>query len=130
MANHYISKEITDRLYATMKRKNISTNQICRELNIAYPDFKAMLEGRQPCFNKWQKKIANVLGVERAELFKEFTIKSLEQQDVLDKIRAEIEGKIIKRPYLDFERRERDRNDAFLEVLDIIDKYKAEMEEK
>lgn len=72
MANHYISKEMTSRLYATMKRKNISTNQICRELNIAYPDFKAMLESRQPCFNKWQRKIANALEVDRTELFREF----------------------------------------------------------
>ena len=51
------------------------------------------------------------------------------QEPILDKIRAEIEKKIIKRPWLDFEDRERDRNDAFLEVLDIIDKYKAESEE-
>ena len=46
-----------------------------------------------------------------------------------NKIRAEIEGKIVKRPWLDFEDRERDRNDAFLEALDIIDKYKAENSE-
>lgn len=72
MANHYINTEMVDRLYSTMKSKGVTTNQICRELNIEYPDFKAMLEGRQPCFNKWQKKIANMLGVERAELFKEF----------------------------------------------------------
>lgn len=45
-----------------------------------------------------------------------------------DKIRAEIEKKIVKRPWLDFEDRERDRNDAFLEVLDIIDKYKTKSE--
>lgn len=43
--------------------------------------------------------------------------------DTLNEIKAEIEGKIVKRPWLDFEDRERDRNDAFLEVLDIIDKY-------
>lgn len=41
-------------------------------------------------------------------------------------IRAKIAGKIVKRPWLNFEDRERDRNDAFLEVLDIIDKYKSE----
>ncbi len=50
--------------------------------------------------------------------------------DVFGKIRAEIEAKIIRRPWLDFEDRERDRNDAFLEVLDILDKYKAESEVK
>lgn len=49
--------------------------------------------------------------------------------DVLDKIGAEIEKKIVKRPWLDFEDRERDRNDAFMEVLNIIDKYKSESEE-
>lgn len=48
----------------------------------------------------------------------------------IDRLRAEIKGKIVKRPWLDFEDRERDRNDAFLEVLDIIDKYKAEVEDK
>lgn len=47
----------------------------------------------------------------------------------LDSIRAEVKGKIVKRPWLDFKDRERDRNDAFLEVLDIIDKYMAESEE-
>lgn len=50
--------------------------------------------------------------------------------DVLGKIRAEIENKIVKRPRLDFKDMERDRNDAFLEVLDIIDKYKVESEDK
>lgn len=48
--------------------------------------------------------------------------------DILDKLKVEIKGKIIKRPWLDFEDRERDRNDAFLELLDIIDKYKANTE--
>lgn len=53
-------------------------------------------------------------------------IKELEQESVLDNIRIEIEQKIKKRPGLNHTRAERDRNDAFLEVLDIIDKYKAE----
>lgn len=48
------------------------------------------------------------------------------EEHILDKIRAEVEKKIIKRPWLDFKDMERDRNDAFLEVLDIIDKYKTE----
>lgn len=56
-------------------------------------------------------------------------IDALKQEPVLDKIRAEIKSKIVKRPWLDFKDRERDRNDAFLEVLDIIDKYKTESEE-
>ena len=50
------------------------------------------------------------------------------EADVLDEIRAEVKAKIVKRPWLDFKDRERDRNDAFLEVLDIIDKHKAESE--
>ena len=55
-------------------------------------------------------------------------IKTLEQESVLDKIRAEIEQKIVKRHGLNHTRSERDRNDAFLEALDIIDKYKTESE--
>lgn len=51
------------------------------------------------------------------------------QVPILDKIRAEIKSKIVKRPWLDFKDMERDRNDAFLEVLDIINKYKAESRE-
>lgn len=47
---------------------------------------------------------------------------------VIDKIRAEIEQKIIRRPGLNFDRWERERNDAFLEVLDIIDKHKRSEE--
>lgn len=57
-------------------------------------------------------------------------IEELEQEPILDKIRAEIEQKIVKRHGLNHTRSERDRNDAFLEVLDIIDKHKAEREEK
>jgi hypothetical protein len=48
---------------------------------------------------------------------------------VLDSVRAEIKSKIVKRPWLDFEDRERDRNDAFLEALDIIDKYRNKVSE-
>lgn len=46
--------------------------------------------------------------------------------DVLDKIRDEIEQKIKKSSGLNHTRTERDRNNAFLEVVDIIDKYRAE----
>ena len=52
------------------------------------------------------------------------------KNDAIDKIRAEIEQKIIKRPYMDFKEWERCYNDTILEVLDIIDKYKAESEDK
>ena len=54
--------------------------------------------------------------------------KALEQKSVLGKIRTEIEQKIVKRNGLNHTRSERDRNDAFLEVLDIIDKYTEESE--
>ncbi len=59
----------------------------------------------------------------------EQAIKTLEQEpilSVLDMIRTEIKAKIIKKPWFDFTKSERDRNDAFLEVLDIINRYKAE----
>jgi hypothetical protein len=56
-------------------------------------------------------------------------VEEMKQEPVLDKMRAEIEQKIVKRHGLNHTRSERDRNDAFLEVLDIIDKYKAESEE-
>jgi len=46
--------------------------------------------------------------------------------DVLDKISAEIESKIIKRPKMDFRYSERERNEALLDVLDIIDKYRGD----
>ena len=49
---------------------------------------------------------------------------------VLDMIRTEIKAKIIKKPWFDFTKSERDRNDAFFEVLDIINRYKAEIIEK
>ena len=48
--------------------------------------------------------------------------------NVLEKISNEIESKIKRKPSLNFTIRERERNDAFLEVLDIIDKYKTESE--
>ena len=74
------------------------------------------LEDLDNCYNQLSDNDRDAL---------DMAIKALEQQSTLDKIRAEIEGKIVKRPWLDFEDRERDRNDAFLEVLDIIDKYKV-----
>jgi len=43
----------------------------------------------------------------------------------LDKVkqaREEIENKIHKDPYLNFSNRNRERNDAFIEVLEILDK--------
>lgn len=45
--------------------------------------------------------------------------------DVLNKIRAEIEQKIIKKPFMNFKAHERDHNDAILECLDIIERYRG-----
>lgn len=47
------------------------------------------------------------------------------QTYILNKVRAEIEGKIIKRPKMDFRYGERDHNEAILDVLSIIDKYRG-----
>jgi len=63
--------------------------------------------------------------LDRADEIGASIIKLFEQEPVLDKIRAEIEQKIVRRSGLNHTRAERDRNDAFLEVLDIIDKYQA-----
>ena len=57
------------RIYKLMKEKGITTSQMCKALNVDYPCFKAMLDGKQPCYGKWQKKIAEVLNVDRRELF-------------------------------------------------------------
>ena len=51
------------------------------------------------------------------------------QDSIFGKIRSEIEQKIVRRSGLSHTRSERDRNDAFLEVLDIIDKCRKEQEE-
>lgn len=66
-----ISKETADRMYTLMREKGITSSDICRELNIEYPCFKAMLNGKQNCFGKWQKKIAELLQTDRHQLFKE-----------------------------------------------------------
>ena len=42
---------------------------------------------------------------------------------ILNKIRSEIEQKIIKKPFMNFERSEREHNDTILDCLDVIDKY-------
>lgn len=46
---------------------------------------------------------------------------------ILTEIRIEVEQKITKRPWSNYKDRERDS--AFLEVLDVIDRYKAGQEE-
>lgn len=57
------------------------------------------------------------------------TVGKLINIEVLDEIRSEIEQKIVRRSGLSHTRSERDRNDAFLEVLDIVDKYRKEQED-
>ena len=57
-------------MYVLMKYSNVTSSDICRELNIDYPCYKAMLNGKQPCYGKWQKKIAKILDADREQLFK------------------------------------------------------------
>ena len=52
---------------------------------------------------------------------------SIKQESILDKLRVEIESKIIKKSNLAFKIREREHNDTLLEVLDILDKHKIEV---
>lgn len=76
--NHYMTKVMVNRLFKAMKITDVTTTQLCKVLNCGYCDFKAMLDGKSPCYNKWQRKISETLGMEREELFKEFTRPSLE----------------------------------------------------
>ncbi len=71
MTKHILTQQIINRLYKIMREQNISSSDICRELNIDYPCWKAMLEGKQPCFSKWQTKIAEMLKTDKKILFKE-----------------------------------------------------------
>lgn len=49
------------------------------------------------------------------------TVKAILLDDV-KKTRKEIENKIHKDPYMNFTPRQRERNEAFMEVLDVLDK--------
>ena len=68
---HILTRPTINRLYKLMRDNNVTSSDICRELNIDYPCFKAMLDGKQPCFSKWQTKIAQMLNVDKKILFKE-----------------------------------------------------------
>lgn len=57
------------RLYTKMREKDVSTSQICKALNIDYPCFKAMIDGKQPCYRKWKKTIADILQTDEEEIF-------------------------------------------------------------
>lgn len=65
-----IDKETVDKIYALMHERGVSTSEICKKLNVNYMCFKAMLDGKQPCYKGWQKEIADILKVDRKELFK------------------------------------------------------------
>ena len=68
MKNVLTNADVT-RMYRYMRLRDVTTSELCRELNIDYPCFKAMVDGKQPCYNKWQKKISEVLRIDRVELF-------------------------------------------------------------
>jgi len=73
VANHYMNRIMVNRLRKAMKVKGVTTSQLCKALNIGYCDFIAMCNGKSPCYNKWQRKIAEVLDTDREVLFREFT---------------------------------------------------------
>ena len=70
--NHYMTKKMSDRMFAVMKEQNISTQRICNVLDVEYPDFIGAVQGKHPFYNKWQRKICAELGVDREILFREF----------------------------------------------------------
>lgn len=65
-----IDKETVDKIYALLHEKGVSTSEICKRLNVNYMCFKAMLDGKQPCYKGWRKEIADILKVDQKELFK------------------------------------------------------------
>lgn len=75
--NHYMTKEICDRLYYIMRKKNVTSNYLCKVLNINYVDFFDGMTGKHPFYNKWQRKVADALGTTREELFPEFCSSNL-----------------------------------------------------
>ena len=66
-----LSKEEVDKLYSKMREKGVSASQICKVLNIHYQCFRAMALGKQPCYGKWRKVIADMLQTDKAEIFVE-----------------------------------------------------------
>ena len=77
MSNNFMTREMVNRLFSVMREKNITTSYLCKILNVNYKDFTATCEGKSPMYNKWQKKIAEALGVDRNELFYEFCSSNL-----------------------------------------------------
>ena len=71
MTRNVLTKQTIDKIYSLMREQDVTSSDMCRALNIDYPCFKAMLDGKQPCFGKWRKKIAEVLNTDRTQLFGE-----------------------------------------------------------
>lgn len=136
----YIVIDISDELYRQVKDPSVEGGYIATECYNAIYRGMPLPNGEIPkrCIEKDIETLNEIIdsGWLISDLEKctaidacEDAITALKQYPVLDKIRAEVKGKIVKRPWLDFKDRERDRNDAFLEVLDIIDKYSKEQRE-
>lgn len=92
MSNNYVTKDMKDRIYACMRYRNITSSDLCRVLNVAYPDLKATFDGKSPLYNKWQKKIAEVLCVDKEELFKEFYMHKPTEEETIGKLLIDIDG--------------------------------------
>lgn len=95
MNNHYITKEIKDRLYSCMRSRFVSSSDLCRILNVEYPDLKATLDGKSPLYNKWQKKIADALNVDKKDLFKEWYEPKLTEEEIRADERANTIDEIL-----------------------------------
>ena len=94
-----LSKRGVITLYSKMREKGISTSAICKALNIDYPCFKAMLDQKQPCYGKWQKVIADMLGISKKELFEEIIPKYAEVDEIAQRIAEEYQ-KNLNNPYI------------------------------
>jgi len=69
MGGRMMTKQETDRMFALMKEKGISSNQMCKIIGCDYPQFLLVVQGKRQFYGKWQKKIADALGKERGDLF-------------------------------------------------------------
>jgi len=87
-------------------------------------------EAKEKLYIEWQKFLEDNIDYAGISKAYQTAFKALEQEPILDEIRAEIAEKIVIRPALNHSRTERDRNDAFLEILDIIDKYRDKEQEE
>ena len=68
-----MTKVMTDRLFATMKVKGISSSYLCKILGCGYRDFEVtIIQGKHHVYTKWINKICETLGEDKKVLFKEF----------------------------------------------------------